>query len=155
MDAEEIARLVKDLRVSTGVQGRAVTITNEEVEKGQKRLEKAVVGKIFSRKATNRETLWLNLPRILRSRVRTEIEVVGHNLFVISFALESDKRVALEEGPWHFFQELMFLKQTEAMQTPMEVEFKDISMWVQCHNFPLECRTLNHRAHWWTSGESR
>lgn len=64
---------------------------------------------------------------------------MGLNLFVISFALESDKRVALEEGPWHFFQDLMILKQTKPMQTPMEVEFKDITMWIQCHNVPFEC----------------
>lgn len=33
----------------------------------------------------------------------------------------------------------MILKQTKAMQTPMEVEFEDITLWVQCHNVPLEC----------------
>lgn len=34
MDAEEIARLVIDLRVSDDIRNKAITITNEEVEKG-------------------------------------------------------------------------------------------------------------------------
>lgn len=139
MDAEEIAKLVEGLRVSAEARERVVMISSEKAARGQKRIERVVVGKIFSKKTVNRETLRANLPRILRSRGTTEIEIVGHNLFVISFALESDKRVALEEGPWHFFQELMILQQTKAMQTPSEVEFDEISLWVQCHNVPLEC----------------
>lgn len=139
MDAEEIAKLVEGLRVSADARERVVMITNEEAVRGRERIEKVVVGKIFSKKVVNRDTLRQNLPKVLKARASTEIEIVGQNLFVISFALESDKRVALEEGPWHFFQDLMILKQTEAMQTPMEVSFDKITLWVQCHNIPLEC----------------
>lgn len=139
MDAEEIAKLVEGLRVSTAAREKVVMITEEESVRGQKRLERVVVGKIFSKRSVNRETLRSNLSKILRARGSTEIEMVGHNLFVISFTLEADKRVALEDGPWHFFQELMVLKQTLPMQTLMEVLFDDISIWVQCHNVPIEC----------------
>lgn len=139
MDTEEIANLVKGLKLSAEARERVVMITDEEAERGKKRLDRVVVGKIFSRKTVNRETLKVHLQKILRVRERTEIEIVGHNLFVISFSLESDMRNALEEGPWHLFQELMILKQTEPMQTPMDVNFDNITLWIQCHNMPLEC----------------
>lgn len=99
--------------------------------------------KNFARKALNSETIKANLPRILRSRGMTEVEIVGHNLFIISFSLDVDKTKALEEGPWHFFQDLMTLKQTKVMQTPFDVSFEDINIWVQCHNVPISCMEPN------------
>lgn len=139
METEEIARLVKGLRLTAEAKETSVMITDAEAERGMSRVEKAVVGKVFTKKYINRETLRQHLLRILRARGRTEIELIGHNRFVVSFVLDSDRKVALEEGPWHFFQDLMILKQSEAMQTPMEVEFNDITLWVQCHNVPIEC----------------
>lgn len=103
MDTEEITSLVSSLKLSSEAQGSAVKLTKEEADRGNKRLEKVVVGKIFARRAVNKEVLKSNMPRILRTRGRVEIEMIGYNLFVVSFSLEADKRLAIEEGPWHFF----------------------------------------------------
>lgn len=139
MDTEEIAKLVRELKLSKEAKTMTITITPEEEKRGQQRIEKVIVGKIFAKKTVNKETLRKSLPRILRSRGRTKIEMVGHNLFVASFSLATDKRIALEEGPWHYFQDLMILKETDTMQTPADVEFNEITMWVQCHNVPMAC----------------
>lgn len=139
MDAGEIARLIMNLKLSNDAKERAVTIIPEEKDRGKHRIERVVVGKIFARRPINRDTLHFNLPKILRSWGRTEVDIVGHNLFVVSFSLETDKMTTLEEGTWHFYNSLMILKQTEAMQTPTDVVFDEVSMWVQFHNVPLTC----------------
>lgn len=139
MDPEEIIKRVSDLRLSTEARARTVTLTATETARGEDRAAKLIMGKIFAERQVNRENLKAQLPRILRIRGSFEVEIVGHNLFTLSLDLESDRSRVLTEGPWHFFQDLMLFKKVSSMQTATNIEFDEITMWVQCHNVPLVC----------------
>lgn len=139
MDTDKIDRLVNDLKLSNDAKKWDVTITSLKAAQGKKRIEQVIVRKTFAKNIVNHETLRVNLPKVLRSREGVELEVVGHNIFVVSFSLAADKITALEKWPWHYFYDLLIIKKTDTMQTPMEVNFNEVALWVKCHNVPLAC----------------
>lgn len=63
--------------------------------------------------------------------------MVGDNRFVAVFTSTSDRRHALEDGPWHFFQSLMVFREARGLQKPLDVNFDSFSIWVQLHNLPV------------------
>lgn len=139
MDPEEVARLVADLKLSAEAKVTTINITKEVAESNKNRMRKLLVGKIFDNKVVNKETLRLQVPRILQCQRSPEIEIVGDNRFVAVFAIEEDKKHALVDGPWHFFNSLMSFKAPQGLQDPSEVKFEEITLWAQCHNLPVAC----------------
>lgn len=137
MDPTEIARLVKKLTLSTEANKSSVTLSASAVQASTNRLQRCLVGKIFSAKAQNRETLILQVPKILQIRGTTNIEVVGDNLFVAEFSSLIDRTRILRDGPWHFFNSLMAFQVPQDLQNPSDVIFDDFTVWVQLHNLPF------------------
>lgn len=107
MDQDEIARLVAELKQCPDVGKNVVKISQGAVSEGRQNLTHSLVGKVFSEKATNRETLRTQIPRILQAKGVIDIELVGNNRFMAIFSTISDRTRALEDGPWHFFQSLL------------------------------------------------
>lgn len=68
MDPEEIAKLVKNLKLSQDKNKAHVVLTSDLDCLGRERLESCLVGKVFSSKAVNRETFRTNMPRILQGK---------------------------------------------------------------------------------------
>lgn len=137
MDPSEVARLVKKLSLSSEAQQPSVTVSTEAVQDSATHLKRCLVGKIFSAKAVNRDTLILNVPKILQIRGTTTIEIVGDNIFIIDFSSPIDKIRVISDGPWHFFNSLMAFQEPGDLQNPSEVGFDDFSVWVQLHNLPF------------------
>lgn len=139
MDSDEIARRVEELKLSGGTTKAVVKISAELNKVGNDRVKRCLVGKIFSERSMNRDTIRNQLPRILNAKRNVEVEIVGDNLFLAVFTSEEDRRRALLEGPWHFFQSLMLFKAPLGMQNPSEVIFDEVEVWIQCHNLPVAC----------------
>lgn len=137
MDPDEIARLVEDLQNCPDVENKVINISHEAANAGRKNLAQSLVGKVFSAKAINRETLRTQLPRILQAKGAIDIEVVGDNRFVAIFSSASDRTRAMEDGPWHFFQSLLLFKEVRDLQNSVDVDFDELQIWVQLHNLPI------------------
>lgn len=137
MDPNEIARLVEDLQNCPDVENKVINISHEAADAGRKNLAQSLVGKVFSAKAINRETLRTQLPRILQAKGAIDIEVVGDNHFVAIFSSVSDRTRAMEDGPWHFFQSLLLFKEVRDLQNSVDVDFDEFQIWVQLHNLPV------------------
>lgn len=140
MDSDEIARQVEELKLSGGTTKAVVKISAAELNNGgNTRVKRCLVGKFFSERAMNRDNILNQLPRILNAKRNVEVEVVGDNLFLAVFVSEEDRRRALLEGPWHFFQSLVLFKAPLGLQNSSEVIFDEFEVWVQCHNLPVAC----------------
>lgn len=125
MDADEVTRLVKDLNLTTEAEAASVTIVPTETRGKGTRFGQYLVGKIFDSRVANREALRTHIPRILQTRRVPEIEIVGDNLFVIVFSSDDDRRHALYDGPWHYFNCLMVFKAPVGLQNPTDIVFNE------------------------------
>lgn len=139
MDPEEIERLVNKLSISQEASDNTCIISNGAKQESEGRLKKCVVGKVFSSKAVNRDTLIVQVPKILQSRGAVVIEIIGDNLFIAEFMNQSDKFRALNDGPWTFFNSLMSFIEPTDLQRAEQVIFEEFRVWVQLHNLPLIC----------------
>ncbi|XP_057808786.1 uncharacterized protein LOC131023260 [Salvia miltiorrhiza] len=139
MDPEEIVKRVAELKLSSEAKDKRVTLTASDAVDGKSRARKIILGKIFSERLVNREALRENLPSVFRPRGTMEKELVGRNIFAATFDLESDREHILTEGPWHYFNELMILQETDTKSTAANAEFDKITLWVQLHNMPITC----------------
>lgn len=77
------------------------------------------------------------MPRILQSIRSVEIETMGDNMFLMEFKAIADRRRALHDGPWHFFRDLMVIKEINGLENIRALTFEEISIWAQCHNLPV------------------
>ncbi|XP_057773171.1 uncharacterized protein LOC130992525 [Salvia miltiorrhiza] len=137
MDPDEIAKRVAEMRLSAGEQSKSVRISATDAVRGQSKVRKMIMGKIFSERIVNREALRDNLPSLLKPRGTMEIELIGRNTFAISLDFESDRDRITYDGPWHFFNELMILQQADPSNTAANTTFEQIPFWVQLHNMPI------------------
>ncbi|KAL6584706.1 hypothetical protein OROMI_003995 [Orobanche minor] len=139
MDPDEVARLVNELKLSTDTEAEVIDVSNTISLARSGKLSNHLVAKIFSTRVVNRDALRSQLPRILQLRRDADIEIVGDNIFVIVFKSEDDKIHALQDGPWNFFDNLMVFKETSGWQNPSDIEFLDLTIWIQLHNLPIAC----------------
>ncbi|KAH6800668.1 hypothetical protein C2S52_001132 [Perilla frutescens var. hirtella] len=139
MDPDDVARLVEELKLSSEASAATVHVAVSDASKTSRDLKPFLVGKFFAVRVVNRETLRIQVSRILQLRRSVDIEIVRDNLFVIVFGSAEDRSHALHDGPWHFFNSLMDFKAPIGFQNPTDVRFDDISMWIQLHNLPIAC----------------
>lgn len=108
MDAEEIARRVSSLKLSSRKNGEAIIIPADLASLRQSRLESCLVGKVFSPNVVNRNTFKSHMPRILQAKKLVRTEVIGENTFLLNFTSDIDRRHALSDGPWSFSKTWLF-----------------------------------------------
>lgn len=144
MDPDEVTRLVNKLKLSPETDAAEVDVTDTLSLAKSGKLQHYLVGKIFSIRVVNREALRTNLPRILQLRRDVEIEIVGDNIFVVTFKSTDDKLHVLKDGPWHYFDSLMVFKETTGWQNPSYLAFEEFTIWIQLHNLPIAC--MNQKA---------
>ncbi|XP_057779505.1 uncharacterized protein LOC130998089 [Salvia miltiorrhiza] len=139
MDPEEIQRLVNQLKLSEEADDSTVALSASLTNNLRLQTKLCLVGKVFASKQVNRELLLTQLPIILQTQLRVDVEIVGPNLFIAQFTSGLDKKHAFLDGPWHFFQDLLLFAEIEGFQHPCEVKFESFTGWIQCHNLPLAC----------------
>lgn len=125
------------MKISHNNTYETIIISTDLTSFGQQKLEFCLVAKVFSSKMVNRETFKVHMPRILQAKKNVKIEVIGENIFLFDFTSLADRRQALSGGPWTFFKELVDLQALSGIQQAANLVFKEILIWVQCHNIPL------------------
>ncbi|KAH6775095.1 hypothetical protein C2S52_012656 [Perilla frutescens var. hirtella] len=139
MDPDEVVRLVEELQLSHEASASTIHVAISGLSRTYQDVKRILVGKIFSMRVVNRETLKTQVPRILQLCRHVDIEIVGDNLFVVVFGSQEDRRHTLADGPWHFFSSLIAFKAPEGFQNPADIRFDKFSVWVQLHNLLLAC----------------
>ncbi|XP_073067166.1 uncharacterized protein [Primulina eburnea] len=137
MDTEEVAKLVRDLKLSQAKDKNLVVLSSDLASRGLQRLESCLIGKVFTAKAVNRETFRTQMPRIIQAKKGINIEMVGDNLFSLDFNSKVDKKRALLDGPWNFFKDLVIFVEPQGLQNPADMVFEEVPLWVQLHNLPF------------------
>lgn len=127
MDPAEIARLVEELKLSNEAKEGQVELSLNLTAITHDRANKCLVGKIFAMRVVNREALRSQLPKILQARRDIEVEIVGDNMFVVSFSSQTERRNTLLNGPWHLSNSIMLSKEVQGLQKPSEVCFDAFS----------------------------
>ncbi|KAH6801255.1 hypothetical protein C2S52_001719 [Perilla frutescens var. hirtella] len=129
MDPDDVARLVEELKLTHEASESTVHVAVRGVENKSRDLRRFLVGKIFAMRVVNRETLKVQVPRILQLRRPVDIEIVGDNLFVVVFGSDEDRCHVIMDGLWHFFNSLMVFKAPVGFQNPMDVgKFKEVDV---------------------------
>ncbi|KAH6796743.1 hypothetical protein C2S52_021297 [Perilla frutescens var. hirtella] len=139
MDPDDVARLVEELKISSDAKTLKERVSSDGRVSPSTTLQKMLVGKIFSTRVVNRDTLRIQIPRIMQLRREVEIEIVGDNVFLIIFTSEDDRRHVMMDGPWNYFNSHMVFKEPACLQNHCDIRFEDISIWVQVHNLPFIC----------------
>lgn len=95
------------------------------------------IGKLMSEKPVLAEALEQVMGWIW-CRIRgIEVTDRGENHFLFTFNQLSEKKKALEEGPWMLSNELIVVVDFDASKTLEEFDFSYIPIWVRISNLPL------------------
>lgn len=108
MDSDEIGKLV-DLAILS-----------------RQWLESCLVGKVFFIKVLDRETFGTIMPQILQAKKSIAIEMVGENLFSLSFNSIIDKKRVLLDGPCNYFKDLVIFAEPCGLQNPNDIYFSEV-----------------------------
>ncbi|XP_073275452.1 uncharacterized protein [Primulina huaijiensis] len=136
MNPDEISRLVDKIKLSNH-DDQKVILLEEDWKLGRDRMANCLAAQVISVKNVNREAFRSQITRIMQLKGKVVIESVGNNTFIMDFAHKVDRNMALCEGPWNFFQDLIVLKDVQGLVHPHSIKFDEISIWAQCHNVPL------------------
>ncbi|KAL5821568.1 hypothetical protein ACOSQ3_023450 [Xanthoceras sorbifolium] len=109
-------------------------------ERVRVKLELCLVGKLCMNRMVNREAFRMIIPRIWKLRQAVDIEVIGANIFMFSFACPMDRRRALAGGrPWCLDHGLLVLEEPTGKGELTKMRFDRVMFWIQIHNTPLLC----------------
>ncbi|TXG68287.1 hypothetical protein EZV62_003222 [Acer yangbiense] len=106
MNAEDVAKLCESLTLKDK-EGPLRPLATGLKDGGEKRPALRLVGKLLSTKSVNRDAFINLIPKIWRIREGVDIEVIDGNTFSFTFRCESDRRLVLQGGPWHFDKALL------------------------------------------------
>jgi len=84
MDAYELAQLCHTLSIEE-FEAPMTKVSNDLLLEGEQRLRLSMVGKLCSTKQANRETFRVVIPKIWKTSLGVEVEVVKENTFVFTF----------------------------------------------------------------------
>jgi hypothetical protein len=66
-----------------------------------------------------------------------ECKGLGENKFLFTFHQVSGRKKAVDNGPWHFENELLVMEEFVVSKTLDEYEFNKIPIWVRIFKLPL------------------
>lgn len=104
------------------------------------------IGFILADRVLNRRGVVNILRGIWPETVVPFIREVNRNTIVISFVSESILNRALKGGPWSVMGYCMHLKIWTMGCSVEEVDFSNISFWIQIHKLPIELSTNKNAA---------
>ncbi|KAL5839588.1 hypothetical protein ACOSQ4_012196 [Xanthoceras sorbifolium] len=106
---------------------------------GERKLELCLVGKLCMNRMVSRDAFRMIIHRIWKLRQDVDVEVIGDNIFVFSFACSMDRRRALARGSWCFNHALLVLEESTGKEELTKMRFDRVMFWIQIHNTPILC----------------
>ncbi|KAL5833627.1 hypothetical protein ACOSQ3_017301 [Xanthoceras sorbifolium] len=101
---------------------------------GEQKLELCLVGKLCMNRMVNRDAFRMIIPRIWKLTQDVDIEVIGANIFVFSFACLMDRRRVLGGGGGGGDH-----GEPAGTGELTKMRFDRVMFWIQIHNTPLLC----------------
>ncbi|KAF5477689.1 hypothetical protein F2P56_004306 [Juglans regia] len=108
--------------------------------------ELALVGKLVSMKALNRQTFHATIRASWSFVPHLSIEDVGENTFLFTFASHQEKHRVLDNRPWNFKGFHMVLRQWPPGLSIHDIPLHMSIFWIQVHGLPLEMLTKPNAA---------
>lgn len=107
--------------------------------KGEKLTAHCLVGKILQTCSVSWKGIRAVMQQAWKSTKELKVESLGDNIFILTFASESEKKRILYGGPWHFGRSLMVITEPTGVGNIKKQDFTHASFWVQIHNMPIMC----------------
>jgi hypothetical protein len=136
--ADELSNLWANLSLSEGEDGEQ-EIQTTEVKGLVSQGRSCIVGKLVSERMVSLETFKTSLVRGWRLKGKYTFKILGENLFLIEFELDTDKVRVLKGRPWAFEGNLFLVEDFDGRTSPSEFTFDKASFWVRMSNLPLAC----------------
>lgn len=100
-------------------------------------VESQALAKLLSEKPVFVEAMAETLGRIWCPIRGVDCKEVGENTFLFTFGQESGKKIALENGPWEFGNDLLVLEDYVPRKRIEDYSFDTIPVWVRVLRLPL------------------
>ncbi|GLT98767.1 hypothetical protein SLE2022_162500 [Rubroshorea leprosula] len=97
-----------------------------------------LVGTLLIRRRYNLEALENTLASVWRPIKGMHMRILGENLFAFYFFHPVDMQRVLAEGPWHFVNHTMILKEAHGGRQIKKEDLFEVPFWIQIHGLPLD-----------------
>lgn len=94
---------------------------------------------VWTKKSYNLDSFYAKLRSIWKTWKKFEIQVVRHNLFLISFESEEDLELILEGRPWLFCKQLIIFYRLLQLMDRSKLRVIFSPFWIKVGLCPLEC----------------
>ena len=113
-----------------------------DLSKDKKQLEHVLAAKFFTRRPINVEVVARTFRPIWRTKRKFEVSLMGDNILLFEFELETNIEKVLQGEPWVFDRHLVALQQFDGSMPVQELSFDKANFWVQIHNLPFSLMTV-------------
>lgn len=101
--------------------------------------DRSLVGRVTTERSVGKWVLESTMAKVWRISQPASFREVRPNVFVITFASQTDKWKVWEGKPWLFDNCLIVLNLYDGFTQPAEISFAIERFWVQLHDLPLAC----------------
>ncbi|XP_075653297.1 uncharacterized protein At4g02000-like [Castanea sativa] len=136
MDSNFIEHLQKI--TLTAEEGEVITVHAENREKTLKDYSLSLLGRFHTTKNINFRAAKILLRSVWKMGKDMTITEVGDGLFQFKFAMESQLKWVMNNGPWSFENHILLLRRWEKGMIAFSVSFKTIPIWVQVWELPFD-----------------
>ncbi|XP_042972906.1 uncharacterized protein LOC122304702 [Carya illinoinensis] len=105
--------------------------------------ERSLIGKVCSDRSVSKTLISNTMAKIWRISKRATFLEVEKNTFIITFETHADMYRILDGKPWTFDSALFLLSRYEGKKRPGNFVFDKETFWMQIHNLPLGCMSLD------------
>lgn len=135
MDADFIERIER-IKL-TSKEGEAILVRPTQWARTLEEYSNNIIGKFLTTRPINLRAAKNLLRAVWKMGNDWKIIDVGEGLFQCKFALESQLRWVMDNGPWSSDDQLLVLRKWEKGMTARSVSFPVIPIWVQVWGFHL------------------
>ncbi|XP_050259710.1 uncharacterized protein LOC126704737 [Quercus robur] len=122
----------------TADEGEVITVRADNREKTLEDCSLSLVGRFHTTKNINFRAAKNLLRTVWKMGKDMTITEVGDGLFQFKFAMESQLKWVLNNGPWSFENHILLLRRWEKGMTAFSVSFETLPIWVQVWGLPFD-----------------
>jgi hypothetical protein len=123
----------------TGGEKEGISISKGEISDVRQKGELCLVGKLWTKKPTNKEAFKTVLSRLWRTVETVIFKEIQENLWLFEFSDAVDKRRVLAGRPWAFDRQALIINEFDGQTPPSQMVFTSNPIWIQVHDMPLLC----------------
>ena len=114
-----------------------IKVVEGDVAKIREKSMNCLVGKLWTKKAINKEAFQTVLSRIWHTVRQVVFKELLDNCWLFEFSRKSKKQRVLEGRPWSFDRFALVLNDFDGKIALSQMDFTYTPIWVQVHDMPL------------------